>query len=255
MADKEEKLGPTEIAYIDESYDTDKFCMSTLILSTHQWRECFEIVKEWRRELRKEHGIFTNKEFHATKFVSGRGRLGHRDVPKALRAQIFLDAMDLIGSLPGAAIISGAWDVASLDDPNAHAFQRIQERLQRRCTGQAGYIVTIADEGRATELLRVSRRSKVYNPVGSMFGMWGDGSVSKNIPNERLIEDPVFRNSAQSYFLQLVDFVAFALLKSEVTPTPLVTKYGLHEAYDRLEPVCVKVATGRDPRKLGIIRT
>ena len=243
-----------EIAYLDESYDDQSFALSALVVPVPVWRETFELVKGWRRLLRKQYGIFVNKELHATTFVSGHGRVGHRVVPKGLRAHIFLDSMDMIAQLP-IRIISGCWTVPGRADPNAHAFGRIQERLQTRCRKQDRYITIIADEGRAAELRKVSRRSTVHNPVGSRFGGWEDGASWKNIPNDRLIEDPMFRNSAESYFLQLVDFVAFALLKSEVPPTPLVKRYGLATAYERLGPVLATEASSNDPRRLGIVRT
>lgn len=44
---------------------------------------------------------------------------------------------------------------------------------------------------------------------------------------------------------------AVALLKSEVPPTPHVSKYRIHEVYESLEPVCVKAASTKDPRCLG----
>jgi hypothetical protein len=159
--------------------------------------------------------------------------------------------------LPGAALISGCWlrESTSLREIHAKAFSRIQERLQRRCVDLNAQIIMIVDEGRAIELQRIARRTKVWNPVGSMFGAWDDGSAFKNIPNDRLIEDPVFKSSQQSYFLQSADFIAYALLKSEVKPTPHVGKYRLHEMYEVLEPICVKAASRKDPRQLGIVRT
>ncbi len=248
------RMADCEIAYLDESYDDQSFALSALVVPVPVWRETFELVKGWRRLLREQYGIFVNKELHATTFVSGHGRVGHRVVPKGLRAHSFRDSMDMIAQLP-IRIISGCWTVPGRADPNAHAFGRIQERLQTRCRKQDRYITIIADEGRAAELRKVSRRSTVHNPVGSRFGGWEDGASWKNIPNDRLIEDPVFRNSAESYFLQFVDFVAFALLKSEVPPTPLVKRYGLATAYERLGPVLATEASSNDPRRLGIVRT
>src|SRR5690606_30311585 len=102
---------------------------------------------------------------------------------------------------------------------------------------------------------KVARRSKVWNPVGSQFGAWEGGASFKNIPNDRLVEDPVFKASHQSYFLQSADFIAFALLKSEVAPTPHVARYRLQTVYDEIEPLCVKEASRRDPSGLGIVRT
>ena len=247
----------TEIAYIDESYDTTTFVMSALVIPTHSWRAAFTHLQSYRKYLKQRYGIFTSKEFHATDFVAGRGRIAPSPIPKGLRAQIFREYLQVHNALPGAAIISGCWSTvgSSQNEIHARAFARIQERLQRRCVELDSQILSIVDEGRAAELQKVARRSKIWNPVGSQFGAWEDGSAFKNIPNDRLIEDPVFKPSHQSYFLQSADFIAYALLKSEVPATPHVARYKLAEVYELLEPICVKRASRKDPRGLGIVRT
>jgi hypothetical protein len=109
----------------------------------------------------------------------------------------------------------------------------------------------MVDEGKDVELRRIARRSAIYNIVGSRYGAWEDGSPTKNIPNDRLIEDPIFRSSARSYFLQLADFVSYALLKAETRPTALVERYRLDECYRRLQPILVLEASTKDPKELG----
>lgn len=247
----------SEIAYLDESYDDTAFVMSALIVPDHSWREAFGVLQHYRSHLKQTYGIFTSKEFHATEFVAGRGRIAPSVVAKGLRAQIFKEYLGVLTGLPGAAIISGCWPRAgiSLGEIHSKAFSRIQERLQRRCAAKNSQMIMVVDEGRATELQKVARRSKVWNPVGSRFGAWEDGSSYKNIPNDRLIEDPVFKASHQSFFLQSADFIAYALLKSEVPPTANVQKYRINEAYELLEPICAKEASAKDPRHLGIVRT
>lgn len=246
-----------EIAYIDESYDSSQFVMSALIVPEADWRSGFAHLQNYRRDLKARHGIFTSKEFHATEFVAGRGRLAPKPIPKGLRAHLFKEYLAMLAGLPGAAIISGCWSMRGFTQREIHlkAFARIQERLQTRSVKSNSHIISIIDEGRATELQRIARKSKVWNPVGSRFGAWEDGASYKNIPNDRLIEDPVFKSSQQSYFLQSADFIAYALLKSEVIPTPHVAKYGIDRAYGLLEPICVKAASSKDPRCLGIVRT
>ncbi len=92
----------------------------------------------------------------------------------------------------------------------------------------------------------------VYNPIPSRFGVWRDnGKATKNLPLERIIEDPVFKKSEQSYFVQLADFCAYALLRRE-RPVPSKTKYGLDQAFNPLSPILVREASTRDPE--GIIR-
>lgn len=241
-----------EIAYIDESYDDETFAMSALVVPVAHWRETFEAVKAHRQRLK----IFTSKELHL-EFVSGRGRISDRMIPKGLRAQLFRETMDMLAALPHVCVISGAWPMDGTDkrDIHAKAFSRIAERLQRRALDNRGHILRMVDEGKDVELHRIARRSAVYNMVGSRYGGWEDGSPAKNIPNDRLIEDPIFRSSARSYFLQLADFIAFALLKSETTATPLVQRYRLDECYERLKPIIITKASSKDPRKLGIVRT
>ena len=245
-----------EIAYIDESYDETTFAMSALIIPIARWREVFEEVKHHRLRLKNVYGIFTSKELHALEFVSGRGRISDRMIPKGLRAQLFHETMDFVAGLP-VAVISGVWGMAGTEKREIHAkaFGRIAERLQKRATVRGGHILRVVDEGKDVELRKVARRSAIYNMVGSAFGAWEDGSRAKNIPNDRLIEDPIFRASVMSYMLQLSDFIAYALLKSETPRSPLVQRYRLDEAYDRLRPVVVKEAGRRDHRGLGIVRS
>jgi hypothetical protein len=216
-----------EIAYIDESYDDQVFAMSALIIPMHAWKESFAALKQFRKELKTDHGIFTSKELHATDFVAGRGRISPDVVAKGTRARIFHQTMELVCSLPGAAVISGAWPIPGQKHSEIHAraFSRIHDRLQRRCAAGNIQLVRVVDAGREVELRKVARKSAVYNMVGSAFGAWEDGSPAKNIPWDRMVEDPVFKDSTQSYFLQLADFIAFALLKSEVAPTANVQRY------------------------------
>ena len=246
-----------EIAYIDESYDDEVFAMSALVVPVAHWRETFEQIKAHRQTLKSVYGIFTSKELHALEFVSGRGRISERMIPKGLRVQLFRETMDMLASLRHVRVISGAWPMEGIEKREIHAkaFSRIAERLQRRAVENGSHILRMVDEGKDVELRKIARRSAIYNPVGSRYGAWEDGARAKNIPNARLIEDPIFRSSARSYFLQLADFVAYALLKQETTLTPLAERYRLHESYERLKPIIVTKATSKDPRKLGIVRT
>ena len=70
---------------------------------------------------------------------------------------------------------------------------------------------------------------------------------------ERIIEDPVFKPSHRSHFLQLADCVAFALLKKEVEPTDNISKYKINKMFDEtIASVCYLPAAKSDP--LGIVR-
>lgn len=75
----------------------------------------------------------------------------------------------------------------------------------------------------------------------------------KNIPLDRIIEDPLFKTSKSSYFIQLSDFLAFSLLRNE-KPLEGSTLEPVKTAFEQLDSVLVKVAFKGDKRGKGIIR-
>ncbi len=110
----------------------------------------------------------------------------------------------------------------------------------------------ICDEGKEADYTRLVRKMSVHNPIPSRFGTWvGSSKTTKNIPLDRIIEDPFFKDSKKSYFIQMADFCAYSLLRKE-RPLASKTAYGLDKAFALLGPRCVKVANRNDP--FGIIR-
>jgi hypothetical protein len=130
--------------------------------------------------------------------------------------------------------------------------ERTINRLKVRLNLFRARAFIIADEGRENEIVKALRRMHVHNYIPSQYGHWEPGVVAKNITTDRIVEDPVFKASARSYFLQLVDCVAFALLKQEVPPTPAIEKYGVDKMFPVLGPVLYTKASPRDPQ--GIVR-
>jgi len=111
--------------------------------------------------------------------------------------------------------------------------------------------ILVSDEGK--DYSKLIRKMRVHNPIPSQFQIWPDGSQNRNIPLDRIIEDLFFRDSARSYFIQMADFCAYALLRSEM-PLASKNKYGLNQSFNLLTPICLPQCFARDPRKLGIIR-
>ena len=112
----------------------------------------------------------------------------------------------------------------------------------------------ISDTGKEAAYTKLARKIHVYNPIPSNQGTWADtGDHTRNIPIDRVVEDPFFKDSQQSYFIQIADFCAYALLRQE-RPTARIKKYRLDSAFQRLEPIIVKEASRSDPAGMGIIR-
>jgi hypothetical protein len=112
--------------------------------------------------------------------------------------------------------------------------------------------ILFVDRGKEVVYTRLVRKMGVFNPIPSAYGTWaGTADRFRNIPIERIIEDPVFKDSQQSYFIQLVDFAAFSLLRRE-DQIASRNRYDIHTALDLLGPILVRQASRKDPE--GIIR-
>jgi hypothetical protein len=276
----------TWIYYIDESYDSEKFCLSALGLKVATWRTAFDAVKEYRRGIKESDGVLMRAEVHARDLTRGRGSLGPMAIGKWRRSRIFYELLQVVASLPDAHLINICLETTGRHDPQLDAWDRLLNRLNRLAEGRnrqenalrrsllaeakgavkpisydalerrlvpySAHALLVADQGHEQEIIRLRRRLSVVNYVPSRFGSWGS-APSKNIPLTHFVEDALFRDSAHSYFIQLVDCVAFALLKRETQPTSQVKKYNLHRAFDtHLAGICVTQASHGDP--LGIVR-
>lgn len=87
--------------------------------------------------------------------------------------------------------------------------------------------------------------------IPSKLGAWADGASTKNIPLTRILEDPQFKKSAGSYFIQTADFLAYGLLRREV-PTAKARQRRIHLSFEQLGRSTVKECNPHDA--LGIIR-
>ncbi len=87
-----------------------------------------------------------------------------------------------------------------------------------------------------------------YNPVPNQPGYVGS---YRNLLLRKIIEDPSFRESHDSYFIQAADLVAF-LLYQKLAPSAYMRKKSGQNYFDRLDPILCKVASSKDPQ--GIVR-
>lgn len=256
-------------------------------LKISTWRQAFDSIKEYRRDLKQTDGVLLRSEIHARELVKGKGRLGPQMVTKYRRSRIFYETLELIASLPDVHIINICLDVPDRRNPQLDAWDRLLNRINRTCDEMnrrenanrrqllhrlqphvsdddyssiyrrlipySAHAFVIADEGHEAEIIRLKRKLTVFNHVPSRLGAWSGGSATKNIPLTHFVEDTLFRESAHSYLTQMADCAAFALLKREVDPTPVIKRYNIHKAWDaHLAGVSFQHASRRDPD--GIVR-
>ena len=237
--------------YIDDSTDRPTNIFSAIAIPHENWNEAFRCIKDWRIHLKNTHNIPLGYEMHATEFLSGRGS-GYflNNLSRHKRSQIFHKTFQVIEYMTAEYGLR-VFNVCTQNDNQYQAFERLLNRINRTMQAWDDYAHLVCDEGKQQQYITMTRKMRVFNPIPSNSGVWGDGSVTRNIPIERILEDPQFKDSKNSYFIQAADFVAYALLRRE-NPTSNARKRRIHKSFDQLENCLVKACNRRDPK--GIIR-
>lgn len=232
------------LVYIDDSYEKPRQIYSAVAIPANRWAACFAEIKAWRRKLKESDGILITKEFHATSFCAGRGRLGPQVVGKYRRSLIFREALELLNGMEGVKVFNVCRS-SNLD----WAMERLLTRINKTMQTWDSHAVLMFDEGKEAEITRLLRRMGAFNPV-PVYVAPGVTEM-RNLKLDRILEDPVFKDSERSYFVQMADFVAYSLLRKE---QPLASKnaYGYHECFDILTDVAAREASLTDP--MGVIR-
>jgi len=195
--------------YIDESYDETHYAYSAIFINAFAWNDTFKDVVNWRKKWFDQHNIPLDYELHATKFVGGRGEFpSNRN--KTFRADLFFEAIGFIEGISGIFIINA---ITSNKRSHLTLFEYMLNRISRTLQTKGAIGILICDEGNEHKLTAKVRQMKKRNWIPNDSGLYPSGS--RNIPLERIIEDPLFKTSKSSYFIQLADFVAFSLLRNE----------------------------------------
>jgi hypothetical protein len=228
------------LVYIDDSYEKPYFTVAGVAIPANVWRTSFETIQGWRRDLRKSDGIRVTRELHATEFLGGRGKLGaQKIIGKHRRAQIFHAAFVLMNSMPSVRVFT-----ACRSDHTDWAFERLITRIHKTMEAWDSHALLICDEGKEAEYTHLARKLSVFNPITV-------GPYTNNVATRKILEDPFFKPSHKSYFIQMADFVAYALLRRE-KPLASKNRYGIHKSFDALTDVVAREAAPRDP--MGVIR-
>ena len=235
-------------AYVDESKDAGNlYVYSALITNGEAWQATFAKVKAFRQELRRDYGIYMDQELHAWKFAAGKGAISPRVILKPERAEIFRKVMQFIASSKRFAVASSCNPIEN------YAFERLLNRINKTAEVKGENVLMIFDEGQEVEITRRLRRLRVHNPIPSNRETWPDGKRTKNLPLANIVEDPVFKDSETSYFIQLADFCAYSLLRME-RPLPARSELGYDTMYEELRPISRRFLNRADPKGMGIIR-
>lgn len=248
--------------YVDESGDSGlvnspkrHFILTGLVVHETRWRLCLDRLISFRRRIKSGFGLKLSEELHAYALVNSPGslkRIKRNDRLTIVRA--FADELASINDFRVINVVvdkqSKAQDYDVFEKAWSALIQRFENTLNQgnfpapAHSHEHGMILPDrTDDKKLTQLLRKMRH---YNPVPNSIG-----SGYRNLSITRITEDPIFKDSEHSYFIQSADMAAY-LLQQNLEPSSYMRKKSGTNYFYRLKPILFTPATRNDPH--GIVR-
>lgn len=203
----------TYIAYFDETGDdgiattsSDHFILTSLYMPAESWQQNFNLVRSLRKELRDKYGFHVMEEMHTKHFLTDKNPYRNYRWTKEIKREI-IKAFTLTIAEMDLKIVNVIIDKRKFKDENyrilENALKYNIQRIENDSEGIWNYLI-ITDEGRIAPMRKTARAIRSYNPIQSKYSY---GFMNQPITN--MIEDILEKNSSESYFIQICDFVSF----------------------------------------------
>lgn len=203
----------TYIAYFDETGDdgvttasSEFFVLTSLYMSANKWQSNFEKVRECRKSLKKQLGFHVSEELHTRHLLSDKDPYRKYGWSPEQKQEIVKTVALCIAGLE-AKTVNVVIDKTRFRDQNYRVLENALkyniQRIENDSNGQWNYLI-ITDQGRLPPMRKTARAIRAYNPIQSKYSF-----EYTNQPVNNLIEDILDKDSDESYFIQLCDFVSY----------------------------------------------
>lgn len=232
------------LVYIDESGDvgtkkspSKNFVLSGIVFHESHWLDFLNDIIQFRRDLKNKYGLLLKEEIHAGVFVNGQPKLKNKIV-RYDRLLILRECLDYLNSKPYISVVTLKYEKTAARvgiDVFTEAWtwfiQRIENTvLHGNFPGSLtkDKAILIPDNSDVKKLNKITRKMRRYNPVNHLSTV---AAGTKMMPMKCVIKDPVFRDSANSYFHQLADVVAY-FARQSYEPNNYIKKKGAKRYYE-----------------------
>ena len=247
--------------YISGSEGPRCYVRSALGVDAERWNDLFRRIHNWRIELQFRYAVPIDRELHACDLPAGPGNpvracgTGRGLAPKQ-GAEVLMGGLRVIER---AALTIGGVEVINvcLHKPDYRGYERVSlDRLLNRINTSAasdGRHAFLVFNERSEEMVRrLYHRLRIRNHVPSRYDVWADGQPTRDIPIERVIGGPAFRDPHSDHLLQMADLIAHALLIQEEESSLRMVRMGVRWPFRILDRALNRKASGQDPQ--GIVR-
>jgi hypothetical protein len=226
--------------YIDESgdcglYDANNpektgsryFILAGIVVGANKWKVSLETMKAFRKKIAREAILPYHVEFHCSEMIDPHKIKEFTSISVADRWKLLEEYAETIGQNTAFTLITVVIDKAQSSlNPEAYLttavtklYQAFDEYLKAK--GENGILFF----DRANE-------KHVTTHVRKLLGTGASGESVAGVRIGWVIEDPIFRVSADSMFIQSADVVAYTLKEKEF-PQASRQKHQAHKIFDR----------------------
>jgi hypothetical protein len=247
--------------YSQTSLNTRHFILSGVIVPIDRWKNVFDQHRQIRYFLKQSYDLPVREEIHAghwlgrnrsqLSFSSGLNTKFKRSL--ALKDYVQRIAVDLV-DIQFIHIHVNKTTYIGTSPVDVMAWERLIQRfhnfLERQTSSgisNPAHGIVFADQNNEPMLRNLLRKMRAYNPVPSKY----DGTA-RQILCTQIVDDPVIRDSAHSYFIQIAD-VAAHLLYQKLYPKGSLKRYNVDRLFDLLIPRLLLAASTRDSYQMGIV--
>lgn len=209
------------LVYIDESGDpgfgrrgytrTDAFVLSALLIHESRWHDGLNQLIAFRKFLKNTYGVRMGDELRAYDLVNNKGDFAHLNLSDKSRLRIYRKALQLQVKLgymrTWAVVIDKRRFYARYPNLNIReiAWTNMIERLERFSSSRREPCMIFPDNGTNKQVQARLRRMRRFSRPNAAYG---GARLNRNA--DLIIEDPNFRISHSSYFVQFADLNAYA---------------------------------------------
>lgn len=262
------------LMYVDDSGDcglpsdgspSALFCLSGLVVHEMRWKETLDDLAAFRRWLYQKYKVNIEDELHTAEMISKPKKLAAslQRLPKHKRLAIIRHFADEIAKLSDVNIINVVVDKRTTKAKDKDEvfrwawyamFQRFENTIRfqnfpgPKNADDRGLVFPDNTDGQKLRQFLLTMRQQNLLKVRHSTGAY----IYEDKPIRVIVEDPVLRDSRESYFIQAADCAAF-LLKQSILPSSHMKRHGGNAYLQRLDPVLCKRASDKDPTGRGIV--
>jgi hypothetical protein len=214
------------VAYVDESGDDGvkrgsslTYALGCVVVESPAWASTFDGFIMFRRYVAANFGVPVRSEIKANYLIRNAGPLRNRPLSERARFKLYrahMRVQDTLGMKAFAVVINKGDAQNRLGGRRVGsevAWDFLLQRLER--SFRTSEVLVVHDEGDPVTIRKRVRKARRAGTAGSAFG-----TGMLNVPFRNLLDDPVSRDSRQSYFLQLADLNAYAAFRRVYPPPP-----------------------------------